>query len=198
MALILYRPASGTVDTAAKTLNSSWALSTLLENVWYTFFFIIVDVFVVVQTFFRPVRSKNCIVTVCGLKEHVTKLALPWCLQGSTDLSDMRTVSVDRVKSLVRLEQAKLRSISVSVPHQVHALPLHRLVGLVVTAPASRAADPGFDSRWRRGDFSGSGHTSDLKIGTPVATLPGVIGATACTMIRADPSLRHTGMLLGR
>ena len=46
------------------------------------------------------------------------------------------------------------------------------LVGLVVKASASRAEDPGFESRLRR-DFSGSSHTSDLKIGTPVATLPG-------------------------
>ena len=30
----------------------------------------------------------------------------------------------------------------------------HRLVGLVVKASASRAEDPGFESRWRR-DFSG-------------------------------------------
>ena len=53
-------------------------------------------------------------------------------------------------------------------------LPLkkNRLVGLAVKASASRAEDPGFESRWRR-DFSGSSHTSDLKIGTPVATLPG-------------------------
>ena len=35
-----------------------------------------------------------------------------------------------------------------------------------------RAEDPGFESRLRR-DFSGSSHTSDSKIGTPVATLPG-------------------------
>ena len=41
----------------------------------------------------------------------------------------------------------------------------NRLGGLVVKASASRAADPGFDS--------GSSQTSDLKIGTPVATLPG-------------------------
>ena len=47
-----------------------------------------------------------------------------------------------------------------------------RLVGLVVKASASRAEDPGFESRWRR-DFSGSSHTSDLNTGTPVATLPG-------------------------
>ena len=49
---------------------------------------------------------------------------------------------------------------------------LHRLAGLVVKASASRAEDPGFESRLRR-DFSGSSHTSDLKIDFPVATLPG-------------------------
>ena len=47
-----------------------------------------------------------------------------------------------------------------------------RLAGLVVEASDSGAEDPGFESRWRR-DFSGLSHTSDLKIGTPVATLPG-------------------------
>ena len=47
----------------------------------------------------------------------------------------------------------------------------YRIVGLVVKASASRAENPGFESRLRR-DFSGSSHTSDLKIGTPVATLP--------------------------
>ena len=49
---------------------------------------------------------------------------------------------------------------------------MDRLVGLVVKASASRAEDPGFEFCLRR-DFSGSSHTSDLKIGTPVATLPG-------------------------
>ena len=48
--------------------------------------------------------------------------------------------------------------------------PPNRLGGLVVKASASRAEDPGFESRLRR-DFSGSSHTSDLNIGTPVATL---------------------------
>ena len=37
---------------------------------------------------------------------------------------------------------------------------------------ASRAEDPGFESRLRR-DLSGSSHISDLKIGIPVATLSG-------------------------
>ena len=49
---------------------------------------------------------------------------------------------------------------------------MNSLVGLVVKASTSRAEDPVFESHLRR-DFSGSSHTSDLKIGTPVATLPG-------------------------
>ena len=61
--------------------------------------------------------------------------------------------------------------ISDSLLQQRHLI-ANRLAGLVVKASASRAEDPGFESRWRR-DFSGSSHTSDLKIGTLVATLPG-------------------------
>ena len=49
------------------------------------------------------------------------------------------------------------------------------LVGLVVTVSASRAEDPEFESRLRR-DFPELSHTSDLKIGTPVANLPGSWG----------------------
>ena len=48
-----------------------------------------------------------------------------------------------------------------------------RLVGLVVKASASRAEDPGFESRLRQ-DFSESSHTSDLNISTPAATQPDV------------------------
>ena len=44
------------------------------------------------------------------------------------------------------------------------------LVGLVVKASASRAVDPVFKSLLLQ-DFSRSSHTSDLKIGTPVAAL---------------------------
>ena len=47
-----------------------------------------------------------------------------------------------------------------------------RLVGLVVKASAWRWEDPGFKYRLQ-GFFSGSSHTRDLKIGTPMATLPG-------------------------
>ena len=45
---------------------------------------------------------------------------------------------------------------------------LLRLVGLVVKASVSKAEDPGLESRLQR-DFSGSSHTNDLKIDTPVA-----------------------------
>ena len=47
-----------------------------------------------------------------------------------------------------------------------------RLAGQVVKASASGEECPGFEPRLRR-DFSGSSHTGDLKVGTPVATLPG-------------------------
>ena len=50
----------------------------------------------------------------------------------------------------------------------------HSLVGLMVNASSSRAEDSGLDSRLCRGDFSWSSLTSDLKIGAPVVTLPGV------------------------
>ena len=96
-----------------------------------------------------------------------------------------------------------------------------------VKASTSRAEDPGFESRLCR-DFSGSSHTSDLDIGTPVATpsgawryrvsvragWPGVsivwlgemenficnfyLSVAARTLVWADPSLRYTRKLLGR
>ena len=97
----------------------------------------------------------------------------------------------------------------------------------MVEASASGAEGPEFESRLRR-DFSGSSHTSDLKIGTPVATLPGAwqyrvsaetgrpgvsilwlgeveslicnfyLSVAARKIVRADPPLRYTSMLLGR
>ena len=47
------------------------------------------------------------------------------------------------------------------------------LAGLVVKASASRAEDPWFESRSQRDFFGVESYYSDLKIGTPVATLPG-------------------------
>ena len=62
-------------------------------------------------------------------------------------------------------------TFSDDLKHRVSTVPSDRLVGLVVKASASRAEGPGFESHL--GIFSGSSLTSDLKIGTPVATLPG-------------------------
>ena len=53
-----------------------------------------------------------------------------------------------------------------------HYLKLYHLVGLVVKASTLRAEGPWFNSRFCSGDFSKQSYTSNLKIGTPVATLP--------------------------
>ena len=123
--------------------------------------------------------------------------------------------------------RAGSKSISLCPWHRSTAA--GRLVGLVVKASASGAEDPRFESRLRRDFFfSGSSHTSDLKIGTPVATLPGAwrytvsaetgrpgvsilwlgevkslicnfyLSVAARKIVWADPSLRHTSILLGR
>ena len=49
---------------------------------------------------------------------------------------------------------------------------LYRLVGLVVRCPPRERKVPGSNPACA-GIFSGPSHTSDLNIGTPVATLPG-------------------------
>ena len=54
----------------------------------------------------------------------------------------------------------------------VHVPHLDRLVGLVVRSPPRERKTPGSNPACA-GNFSGSSHTSDSKIGTPVATLPG-------------------------
>ena len=102
-----------------------------------------------------------------------------------------------------------------------------RLVGLVVRRPPRERKIPGSNPVCA-GIFSGSSHTSDSKIGTPVATLPGAwryrvsagtgrpgvsrlwlgeveslicnfcLSVAARKIVWADPSLRYTSMLLGR
>ena len=63
------------------------------------------------------------------------------------------------------LQQEWQMNLAVSPKH-------NRLIGLVVKGSALRAEDLVFESHLHQ-DFSRSSHTSDLKIGTPVATLPG-------------------------
>ena len=101
-----------------------------------------------------------------------------------------------------------------------------RLVGLVERRPPRERKIPGLNPACA-GIFSGSTHTSDSKIGTPVATLPGAwryrvsagtgqpgvsilwlgeVESLICNfylsvavrkIVCADPSLRYTSMLLG-
>ena len=101
----------------------------------------------------------------------------------------------------------------------------HCLIGLGVRASASKAADLGSIPPLRFRSFSGSSHTSDFKISTANATLPGTwyfragtgwssvsilwlgeiktlmcnfyISVAAHTLVSADPSLRYTSILLG-
>ena len=58
------------------------------------------------------------------------------------------------------------------IVHRKGSLLCNRLVGLVVRRPPRERKVPGSNPAWD-GVFSGSSHTSDLNIGTPVATLPG-------------------------
>ena len=104
---------------------------------------------------------------------------------------------------------------------------LDRLAGLVVRSPPRERKIPGSNPACVR-IFSGSSHTSDFKIGTPVATLPGswrywvstgtgrpgvrilwlgeverlICSFCLCVagrkIVWADPSLRYTSLLLGR
>ena len=101
------------------------------------------------------------------------------------------------------------------------------LVGLVVRRPPRERKVLGSNPTCAR-IFSGLSHTSDLKIGTPVATQPGSwryrvstgtgrpgvsilwlgeverlicnfrLSVAACKIVWADPSLRYTSLLLGR
>ena len=53
----------------------------------------------------------------------------------------------------------------------------HCYVGLVVKASESRVEGSGFDPRLRRGDSSGSSHTSDLRNWHFNCKAPGVLGS---------------------
>ena len=68
------------------------------------------------------------------------------------------------------IDSARHRVVNLSLSYRM-VFCFYRFAGQVAKASAPRAADRGIDSRLRL-DFSGSSHTSDLKIGTPVATLP--------------------------
>ena len=118
------------------------------------------------------------------------------------------------------------------IPHKLFPPPDYPkltdcLVGLVVRHPPRQRKVPGSNPTCGR-IFSGSSHTSDLKIGTPVATLPGAwhyrvstgtgqpsvsilwlgeverlicnfyLSMAARKIVWADPSLRYSSLLLRR
>ena len=115
-----------------------------------------------------------------------------------------------------------------SAKHTSGPCPVDRLAGLVVKTSASRAENPGFESRFRRDFFRGRVIPVTLKSGTPVATLPGAwhyrvstgtgrpgvsilwlgeverlicnfyLSVAARIIVWADPSPRYTRLLLGR
>ena len=128
----------------------------------------------------------------------------------------------------VRREQMRLQAwwAASLMYHCLSCLIPTRLVDLVVRCPPRERKIPGSNPAWAV-IFSGSSHTSDLKIDTPVATLPGAwhyrvstgtgrpsvsilwlgkmeslicsfyLSAAARKIVCADPSLRYTGRLLG-
>ena len=69
-------------------------------------------------------------------------------------------------------ELSKFASLTCNQMGAGKGLLSHRLVGQVVRRPPRERKIQGSNPACA-GIFSGSSHTSDLKIGTPVATLPG-------------------------
>ena len=80
-------------------------------------------------------------------------------------MASLRQERVGRANALMCLAA---QSNQIRSDHRLN----HRLVGLVVRRPPPERKIPGSNPACA-GTFSGSSHTSDLNIGTPVATLPG-------------------------
>ena len=168
----------------------------------------------------------------------------PRCFENEPDFRPMHTKLESLLsKSLTTLEvmtyylvvhtgpaetvwrSATVREVAVQTRARMH----HKvgLVGLVVRRPPRERKVPGSNPACA-GIFSGSSHTCDLNIGTPVATLPGAcryrvsagtgwpgvsilwlgemeslvcnfyFSVAARKIVWAGPSLRYTRMLLGR
>ena len=96
--------------------------------------------------------------------------------RGSADCDMTETLPLQQVQELPGLDQCSVRPshtlFCVSSFGLSSSFTLNRLVGLVVRRPPRQRKIPGSNPAGG-GIFSGSSHTSDLKIGTPVDTLPG-------------------------
>ena len=84
----------------------------------------------------------------------------------------MHALQSDRQTDLNDLSPLWLGLVKVMLPSPCGSLPSDRLVGLVVRRPPREWKIPGSNPACA-GIFLGSSHTSDSKIGTTVATLPG-------------------------
>ena len=82
-----------------------------------------------------------------------------------TDTREWHSVVVCIYRATNRTWQTKLLDT-------IYFVRRDRLVGLVVRCPPGERKIPGSNPGWA-GIFSGSSHTSDLKMGTAVATLSG-------------------------
>ena len=95
----------------------------------------------------------------------------------SRSLADRWGTTVDFTTSFLHSSRFSAFRSMIFHSRPVHSLMLsshrfHRLVGLVVRRPPRERKVPGSNPACG-GICSGSSHTSDFKIGTPVATLPG-------------------------
>ena len=125
------------------------------------------------------------------------------------------------------VRRRRKRRVQLSVGLMLSHQHINRLIGLVVRRPPREWKIPGSNPACAR-IFVGLSHTSDLKIDTPVATLPGTwcyrfsagtgqpgvsilwlgemeslvcnfhLSVAARKIVWADPSLGYTRMLLGR
>ena len=176
-------------------------------------------------------RMTGLIGFICIQSKHLKNhtVVISTSLRGALFISSLSPVSTNSAQ-LTQYILVLQTVIVFSIATRVSVVYLHTpncLVGLVVKVSAPSAEDPGFESCLRQ-IFFGSSHTSDFKMGTPVATLPGTwhyrvstgtgrpvinilwlgeveslicnfyLSVAACKIVCADPSLRYTSMLLGR
>ena len=85
-------------------------------------------------------------------------------------MSTCRELAKSLVRSFYHVVVSVLNRADSPLGHTMHVT--DRLVGLVVRRPPRKRKIPGSNPACA-GIFSGSSHTSDLKICTPEATLPG-------------------------
>ena len=106
-----------------------------------------------------------------------------WCIRAMDSCGQRRYVGAV-TPSHCDLSTDCIVTLAVQPPRQ------DRLAGQVVKTSAPKAEGSEFESRLRR-DFSGSSHTSDLRIGTPAGSLPGAW----CHRVRAGTGLPGVSIL---